>query len=279
LAKRLFELSASGIDDQLVGMSSSPWGGTPEGAGLRIPPVPTTDTGDPALRPRYLFCLATRTTHAPTTLIGCRQGLTLGCDLNEGDAPFRPIELQVTTPDWKFVDGNVSWHIVKERNARPRNQRPLTDTQNWSQTWSDGPAMLYQTFTNAFVNANGAPVLYMRGLETYTPPPTQGVWLPVAEDLKSFYDIRFPQTASQAWNAFGPGIPIETGERITFYASVLQTNPATRSTNTDFFNDTGLPPEEAFLQILTPTAGEPPPLQYAPVYWRIFGSLIFADEV
>jgi hypothetical protein len=278
-----FELSASGIDDGRIGMTSDPWGAPAQGPGLRIPPVLPSDTGDVSKRARYLFCLATRTYSAPTHLIGARQGLTIGCDSNLGTPPVRPCELQVTTPGFCFVDGNVSWHIVKERNDRPQNKRPVTDTQNWCHVWSNGPAMLYETFTNAVVNANGAPLIYSAGLTAYTPPLVQGVWLPLGEDLKSFYDIRFPQDSSEAWSAFGPdGFYIEPGARVSFYASVLQTNPSTRGNLAKAAVAAGapygLPPEEAFITLMTPTGAEAP-IQFSPVFWRIYGSLIFEDEI
>ena len=282
--KRRFELSASGIDEALVGMTSDPWSqGAPQAPGLRIPAVLPSDEGDVSKRPRYFFCLATRTAEAPFKVIGCRQGLTLGVNLAavNGEPGYQPLEFAVETPDFRFPDGNVSWHIVLERNARPRNQKPLTDTNNWSYGWADGPAMLYDTFTNTNIGLNGQPLLYMAGLTAYTPPKLSNSWKPIAADLKSFYDIRFPQTSAQAWNAFGEGIVVGIGTRVSLYATVLQTRPATGfqlgiQNSGDPIN--GTPPEWAFVTGYTVAGSEEAPT-IGPNYWRIFGSLIFEDEV
>lgn len=134
--------------------------------------------------------------------------------------------------------------------------------------------MLYNTFTNATVNVNGAPILYMNTLTAYTPPQFQNSWKPVAGDLKNFYDLKFPYRTDHGWEAFGrEGVELETGRRISLYASILQTNPETRSAGFPVDDITGeppngLPPEESFLSVF-PSA----------VYWRVLGSLIFEDEI
>jgi hypothetical protein len=281
--KRRFELSASGIDESLVGMTSDPWSqGMPQSVGLRIPAVLPSDTGDVSKRPRYFFCLATRVAQKPFKVIGCRQGLTLGVDLSliTGEGLYQPLEFPVSTPDFKFPDGNVSWHIVLEKNSRPRNQKPQTDGTNWSFGWADGPAMLYDTFTNTVVGPTGAPLLYMENLTAYTPPKLSNTWKPIAGDLKSFYDIRFPQDSNQAWSAFGPeGINVDIGTRVSFYATVLQTRPASNYQLAPDPIPLGTPPEWAFVSSYTAESGGEVPVIVGPNYWRIFGSLIFEDEI
>lgn len=287
MARRRIELSASGIDDGLLGLSSDPFTqGVPQAPGLRVPSVLTGD--HPPTRPRYLFLLATRKILNTCRLIGIRQGLTIGNFLN-ADAPSTyPLELFVTSPTWKFVDGNVSWHLVYEDNAQPNpHQLTITDTQNWAKDCSDSPAMLYSTFTNGVVNVNGAPILYMENLTAYTPPQLQNSWKPIAGDLKNFYDLRFPYTGDGAWRAFGGsdgGIWLEAGRRVSLYASILQTNPATRPNSVPSIAGPpvavagGLPPEEAFVSLMAQlNSGEASSL--GAQYWRVLGALIFEDEI
>jgi hypothetical protein len=294
MARRRFELSASGIDDGRIGLSTDPWTqGASQGPGLRVPPVLPSDES-PATRQRYLFLLATRKILNPCRLIGMRQGLTIGCVLL-ADAPVAyPLECPVTTPSWCFVDGNVSWHLVYEDNVEPNPHGPaITDTNNWAKDCSDGPAMLYNTFTNTNVGLNGEPILYMENLTAYTPPQFQNQWKPVAGDLKCFYDIRFPYSSESAWDSFAggdneKGIALEMGRRVSLYASILQTNPNIRAACVPAIGagvpnnqaPNGLPPEEAFLSLITNNvnSGEGG-LGNAPVYWRVMGSLIFEDEI
>lgn len=280
MAKRRIELSASGLDEGTIGVSSDPWGAG-QNAGLRIPAVMPGDT--PLNRPRYLFLLATRKVMNPCRLIGIRQGLTIGNFLSADTPNLRPLEFFVETPTFKFSDGNVSWHLVYEDNALPNpHQLTLTDAQNWAKDCADGPAMLYNTFTNTVTNVNGAPIFYMQNLTAYTPPQFQNQWRPVAEDLKNFYDLRFHYRTSDAWSAFGKGINLEVGRRVSLYASVLQTNPSTRQTDVPLSGGAvplGLPPEESFITFMTGNAagGEKPSLPA--IYWRVLGALIFEDEI
>lgn len=277
--KRRFEISASGIDNALQGISSDPFGqsGTPQAAGLRIPPVLPSDTG-PTTRPRYLFCLATRRMVKPCRLIGVRQGLTIGCDINVlTGPPLKIIELNVTTPNFQFTDGNVSWHLVREPNGRPTQRRPATDTNNWAFDFSDDAAMLYESFANSSTTPSGAPFFYFEGLTAYVPPQVTGRFKPVEEDLFNFPDIRFRWDSDHAWSSVN--IDLNENDRISLYASVLQTNPATRvnpvTTNPPPF---GTPPEQAFIAAYSQAAaGEEPAT--GPEYWRVFGALMFEDEI
>ena len=273
-----------------MGLTSDPWSqGNPQGAGLRIPPILPGDTT--ANRPRYLFCLATRKILNDCKLIGIRQGVTIGNLIVttpfEEPSTFYPLEFFVTTPTWRFMDGNISWHLVYEGNDFPETHHPiLTDTNNWAQNVSDSPAMLYRTFANTNVNPNtGAPLDYVNTLTAYTPPQLQLTWEPVAADLKCWYDLRFPYQSDHAWEAFGEeGINLKRGRRISLYASILQTNPATRVLGVHSIGGAGppvtieapngLPPEEAFLSLTGSVAGFA-----GAIYWRVLGALIFDDQI
>ena len=74
-------------------------------------------------------------------LIGVRQGLIIGFDLNainnDDTGPFAPLELQVTTHNWHFIDSNVSWHLVVERNARPIPKCKKCGYAHTDDCWTD----------------------------------------------------------------------------------------------------------------------------------------------
>jgi len=232
---------------------------------------------------------------------GIRQGLTIGINTNPGGPPVRPLEMWVQTPDFRFQDGNVSWHLIKEQSNRLPMQVPPTDTQNWAYLQSRGPAMVYKSFTNDSVLpnteawsspaakqkaqgvegavadvGNGQPLLYYVGLTSYTPPDVAARWEDVG-GLKCFYDLRFPWKDAGAWHSVD--IPIDQGF-YSFYASIQQTDPASRidaaypadaeaPPNLDF--GPGLP-EEAFIANFASGDGT------GVVYWRVMGSLIVEDK-
>jgi hypothetical protein len=273
------EVSSNGIDESLAGISGSPFGSpTPTYAGLRIP--------NAALSQRYLFLLASRTISKPTRIRGIRQMLTIGADLprpsldGEPEPVTNPVELNVTTPGFKFLDGNVSWHLVREPNARHRGSvaTVMTDATSFRFIDSDGPALLYQTFTAAAGTTNpatGAPLFYPTALTAYTPPAVWGEWQPIAGDLGNFNDIRFKWDASPAWEVDIP-VPVLAGaQRVSLYASVLQTSAAAM-TIPNYPNPlpTGFmaPPEVHFIMTnfnLSPSV--------TTRYWRIGGALVFED--
>lgn len=269
------EVSTTGIDEALQGISSDPFSTTGYSTytGLRIPAVLSADA-TPTNQPRYLFCLASLTFQNGIKLLGLRQGLTIGVDANEGSPPERPVECWVKTPTFRFEDGNVSWHLVVEPNPQISQEMVPTNAQNWVKLQSDNPAMLYQTFANSNVTVSGAPVNYIEGLTAYVPPSLTVGWQPVA-GLGNMHDLRFPWDSGNAWHSFGEnGVDIEGGGRLSLYASVLQSNPATRATST--LTPTSLSsnaaPEECFIKDFS-YGGEEEPLG-GPVYWRIMGALL-----
>jgi hypothetical protein len=181
-----------------------------------------------------------------------------------------PEEFLVCSPFWHFVDGNVSWHLVREPSDRRVETRPTTDGPSWAFKESDSSAMLYNSFTNTNVNPqSGAPYYYDVGLTKYVPPHYQNIWQPIA-GLGNFKDMRFP------WNVPTTSIAIdeevEGSCKISLYASILQTNPSTRLQPTipaaSAIYPGGLTPESAFVN------------SFASVqYWRVFGSILFEDDV
>lgn len=264
MTRRRFEVSTVGADEANQGLTTDPFlpATNPTSLGLRVPPVlPGVAQG---YQPRYLFLLARRVLSGrPTRLLGIRQGLALG------QLAGVPEEFLVTSPFWHFIDGNVSWHLVIEPNEEFVETRPTTDAASFAFGDATAPAMLYAkgtTYDPASVNPqSGAPYYYDIGLKTYVAPQRQGMWSPIA-GFGNMKDIRFPW--NEATNALAIDEEISGNNKISLYASVLQTNPATR-TAPSLPSPTwpsGLSRESAFLANF-PNA----------IYWRIFGSMLFED--
>jgi hypothetical protein len=272
VGKKRYEVSTLGVDEALQGLSSDPF--APQGftsyAGLRVPLV-LPGVIQTAM-PRYRFLLATRKFNTRTKIVGLRQGITIGCNANIDAPPERPIECNVVTPGFRFDDGNVSWHLVKEEQVDRAFIRPTTDTQSWAFMQSESPAMLYQTFTNSNVNPQtGAPIYYNLGLTAYSPPKTGDNWRHIAA-LGNFHDLRFPWNSANGWDELD--IQVDGSGRISLYATVLQTNPATRNQGSVVVTNLSSTacPEEAFIQDMTAQGARV-------VYWRIFGAIVFEDDV
>jgi hypothetical protein len=269
-------VSTSGIDETLQGISTDPFGqNLPSALGLRIPPVMTASIVPP-FQPRYLFLLATRVIERQkTTIRGIRQGLHLGINRSGTANQVLPYEFPVTTPNWRFPDGNVSWHLVREPNDVPTLQRPLTDTASWRYLRSDQPAMLYKKASfdpNTYDPLTLAPIFYPIGLDGYTPPDFSASQVKPIADLGNMKGIYYPWDASSDNKL---NIVVSGNCRISLYASVLQTNPSTRLQPSAVSSpiSSGIAPEDAFLANFT-TIGSP---TTAPIYWRIYGSILFDD--
>jgi hypothetical protein len=272
--RRRVEVATTGIDESFQGLTSDPVGkALPQGTGLRIPPVLPSYT-TPKAQPRYLFCLATRTiTSGRTRLLDVRQLVTLGVDANYGTPPERPVEMTVVSPSFHFPDGNISWHLVTERVGQRPTVLSTTDAAGWQYLQTDGSAMLYKTFVNSTITGTGAPVYYFQGLTSYEPPELAQSWLDI-NGLETMHELRFPWYGRQ-WGSVDS--VIEGTARISLYASVLQTNPATRTplVPPSPWLSSSTTPEELFVYDWTKTS-EASPTQ-GPIYWRIAGSLVFED--
>lgn len=268
------EIASSGIDDSLQAITSDPFGAPfATGAGLRVPSFNPTNKN--ATQNRFLFLLATRQVQRRCRLVGIGQYLTIGTNAfgGEGSPQVRPLELAVTTPSFRFPDGNVSWHIVLEPNVSPKS-RPLTDAPNFMRNKADGPALLYTgvpTFGADFTNpVTGAPVggyAFPGAMTSYVAPEVQSEWRAIA-GLGCFYDLRYAYNTSTVWS---PNIEIAADSlmRISFYASVLQTagsSPSYTTVPTPVY----LPPEESFINSGWASSV---------FYWRIGGRLVFEDDL
>jgi hypothetical protein len=262
--RRVIEIQTTGVDEYLQGIGGDPWRGTSY-VGLRVPTLPTS-----TLDTRYLMNAAAFSigSGADARIIGWRQLVTIG--FQQGTAAsgetgnnIRPVEMEVTSPVWRFVDGNVSHHL---RSMGPPNgqgnpifpQGPV-DQPSFKLGWSLTPAVLYQT-------AAGALPIYTN-LTDYTPPnggKPFGSPLYNGLNFGSLYGLSTQWRTPDAWTSLD--IPIKGPDTIAWFISVCQTDPATRTALTPpraGFVACGIPPEEAFLQNY-PNA----------IYWRVGVSLI-----
>jgi hypothetical protein len=271
--RKVLEFSAAGFDENLQGFGGDPYGGQ-SNVGIRIPALAT-----PNPQSRYLVQLASFSLpegrHAK--IIGYRQLVTIGGVQTAGTPPY-PIEFQVTTPMWHFVDGNISWHM-RSLGSQPTAGIPSSvltgavpqplDTFAYRFATS-GSAMLYETAAIPPVAGNPG-TLYV-DLTAYTPPNQGRPWgkaLRSGGNLSTFFGLQTTYETANAWRSLD--IDVEGPDTFAFFASVYQSNPASRQVLTvpTTFYPGGVPPEELFL--LNFPAGE----GFNGVnYFRVGGSLI-----
>jgi len=176
------EVFTDGIDEQLQGLTSDPFGASiPSSVGLRIPSFRQDNVT------RYLFLLATRKISAPTRIRGIRQLLTLGASIETGSEPptiFPSQEFTVVSPWFKAPDGNVSWHLVMEPNAVDAVNIPtfsagaVVPSTNLMFDSADSPALLFQNI--AFQEPVGQGIYYFQDITAYTPPvKATAEWQPI----------------------------------------------------------------------------------------------------
>jgi len=261
------ETSAQGIDEfkQLFGTD-------PQKRitlnGLRIPALATNNITSPAGYNRYLFLLDYLELAANTRICitGLRQMVDIGVDLGAtGEAVTHyPMVMPVTSPDWCFSDANISWHLMglpigmAQQLLRPVFKTP--NALNAAFQMSKSPALLWQTMT--LTNPN----LYVTAT-AYQPPNGGLPWgTPITPDLDTFYDLRFPRKDKQEHNT---EIYVDGAKAVALFASVKQTNPATRPVPAAALTvagtlSSGIAPEEAFL-INFPNA----------IYWKVGGAILW----
>ena len=166
--------------------------------------------------------------------------------------------MDVTTPTFQFVDGNVSWHLVREPPQKVDLIHPAKDGINLIYQSAETSALLYEDYTSS-----GATGYYNIDLTAYTAPVgLMRTWQPLG-GLGNVHDLRAPWLTDRAWDSLDVHIQGEC--RVSLYASVRQTDPSARPATGP--TSTPLPVEEAFIQAYPSV-----------VYWRVAGALIFEDE-
>lgn len=263
LKPKRIEIISTGIDEALEGVGSNPFGGI-SWTGLRVPTLATPPVS-PHLRYLFQLCSFTVSDNDTARLVGLRHGWSMG---------FRQVtyteEHWVENPLYKGNDFNVSWHLMKLTYNEPRRANPsavipavaVAPLQNFAFTTSDTPALLFQAATAAAGNP------FYTALTAYTPPNLGRPWgRPLAGELGNFNDLKTRWQDAADWHALD--IPLSGPCRIVLYASVAQSNPATRQSLvvpaanvTDF--PLSLSAEEQFLQKFTASN---------PIVWRVAGAL------
>jgi hypothetical protein len=251
LSKRTYEISTNSFDPSFQLSSSDPSGGGIN-TGLLIPSAPSTRTNN-----RYLFAVAGAGFGASSRgrVRGIRQYATIGATTSQSTTEppetfdYYNVETPITTPTWRFADGSISWHLMRVPIGRKTKANHLNGS-GLAHRYARQDALIYETLAPYVAPFDGQP-------QGTTLCPSLGCW----------HDLRFPWQSSHAWESVD--IPFEGPCQIVLFASVWQTNPATRTTlNLGDSPAIGLPPEENFILALG---------DFAVNYRRIAGSLIF-DE-
>ena len=209
-----YEVSTVAFDPDRIGVGSSPYVGDVFNSLLQIPatPSPTPET-------RHLFLLAAYEIPACSCcrIKGIGIALLLGADLVLTDGTVIRLQSWVDDPFFAFPDGNVSYHLrLFEGHPRTRTYDPFPIPSRSNNLTTKEPALLYDPFA-AHALANGI-------------PPGRPL-----DALGTFRDKRFDYLSPS-----DPGIDrvVDGPAMVALYASVKQTNPATRpnlppGTNTD----------------------------------------------
>lgn len=226
--RTVIELVSAAIDIDLLGVGSTPYLGDVAYTGIRVPTTPTADQSH-----RYLFRLCGVQIPGGKSIVvrGLRQLITLraATESPADSGLFYPLEIEQVSPFWHFVDGDVSWHVKHHTNI-------------FGQQQSDA---LQLPGTSPGLRGLDTSLLYTPPIIPYVPP---SAGIPPGSDvdgsLGTIREIRFEWDETDwtlSTTVSGPGL-------VVFYASVHQTNPATRTQVPNTVTDVGaLRPEDRFL--------------------------------
>lgn len=218
MKERRVTQATTGFDPALNFVGSSPTVGDRTSVGLVLPADPT-----PNQFRRYLCLLATVQIPANTRgfIRAIRQLLMVGWDQ---DAPANPgitvpveFSAELLSPVYRFVDGNVSWHLtfrpspfVFDNPASPGQPR------SWSRSFNvSTPAIMYEDLPVSL----GGP--------GYRPPNSGHPVGHGVTQLGQWTDLRYPWRSVPAPY---PGLDacVDGPGSLMLWASVYQTNPETR---------------------------------------------------
>jgi hypothetical protein len=222
--RNIVELASAAFDPDMQSIGSSPYVGDMASTGLLLPTAPTTSQTT-----RYLVrLLGIQIPKGAGLLIrGLRQAATIRGLVESLEGVSTPFEHEIESPFWHFADGNISWHLKWHMDSQ------------FAQVVD--PAQLPGTDPD-FIGLETALVY-----DTLLPyvPPNNGI--PPSRDVAHYgtwRDIRFPWT-NTAWTMSvlvpGPGL-------VVYYASVHQTDPATRPAMLVPAETSALRIEDQFLQ-------------------------------
>ena len=269
LAMPRVEIASVGIDELLQGI-----GGDASGAavstGLRVPPLASPN--------RYLFCLASLTigSEERVCIRGIRQLATIGIGLApSGSNPSYLSELAITSPLWRFQDGNISWHLMRIP-FRQRSKLKPSNADNFiyrNAFPGSAGALLYEsaTFPAGHVNPAGRPDFYV-SMTAYTPPNGgQPYGTPL---LPAIHDMRDPWSLPRSSDALR--LFVDGPCHVALFASVLQTSGTWFATLPGSGSITPAmligQPEEAWMQMALARDGDSEGGN-KPSYWRVAGMI------
>lgn len=205
--RAVIELFTQSFDPDLLGIGSTPWLGDSSALGVRVPDNATRSQAE-----RYLIRLLQVEIDKKRAIVirGIWQYATIRTvpQSRSTECGPVPVELEITSPGWHFQDGNISWHLRYE----PHRFSPES-VNDPAQPDGASPSM----------SGQDAALLYVPPFLPYTPP---GAGIPPGADvdlLGTWRDMRYldPTARELSIPVLGPG-------RVTFYASVHQTNAVTR---------------------------------------------------
>ena len=244
-----FQVSTVGLDAYLQLVGGDPWG-SPNYTGLQVPTTPTP-AASPQLRYLFKLCRASFRAGERARLVGFKQYLELVANIAIGDpgGGILPITMPITSPLWRFPDGNVSWHIARVGPVRRDTRNP-----------ANADSLVYVD--------SGSPALLFQNLGPYVPPNAGRPWgKPItSNDLGNLHDLRYPWRDSQS--ELELAVPIIGPCDVVCFASVAQHNVDVTLPDLTAAQVAALPPETQFWYNF----------QGDCQYGRIAASMIFEEE-
>jgi hypothetical protein len=243
-------LCGANYDPTLAFVGSTPYPGDLNSTGVLIPEKPTVGSGV-----RYLgrLCGLRLAPNQRCIIRSIRQLLTIGADLSTADPNITvPVELPVSSPTWRFIDGAVSWHLreVDSVYAAGSGFR-FNDTAPPLPPYSEGnPGFNAAVLMRALVAPDGTGYVPLNGGVPY------GVDIAGLGDMRAMH---WPWNGQYASNDLG--VEILGPRDLVLYASVYQTDPETRPLITA--PTTAMGPEDKFITTY-PNAR----------YWRVGAEMV-----
>lgn len=203
-------VSSSQIDAGLNLVGGSPFPGDMTASGVPIPPEPTVSQDT-----RYLVrCCGIGLNAGEKAIIkSLALQLTIGADVDQEDGTVIPFEIPVLTTGWRFTDGNVTFHLRHVNDGRPIKSEPHdfawgTYPMQWSRNGLS--SIILGRVVDGIYEPLNAGMPYGNGVG----------------GLGTIHDVRWPvmppPTNDLDLEVEGPG-------EVVVYASVHQTDPATRA--------------------------------------------------
>lgn len=239
------EIASAAQDPDLAGLGGSPYSGDMGSTGVRVPEAATVATAVSAQQNRYLIrlCGVAIPTGSALIIHGLRQAATIRAALDENDEPV-VVEREITSPLWRFRDGNISWHLKKIQTKF--GPAPYDATQAPGESTD--------------LNALDSSLLYTPPRAPYRAPL---LGKPPGDDISglgTWRDMRFPWRRDGGYEDLS--IYVRGGGSVVMYASVHQPNAGAREWVMPDVD--GMRPEDRFISNFIEQA----------IYGRVAGALI-----